>query len=1171
MLRHHTSSGLIGKALIAVYLTALSFAFDGGIAFAESESGGARDGVFRSLTLFNRGCALLEKYEYSAAAEAFRQVLQHEPEWFAAKYNLALAYLNMQEEPGGSDAVKKAGELLQQLVADRPDSLHAWYALGLYYEHIGNHEKALECFARVHREDPLDPHAAFKTAEALIVLGRNDEAIRLLEEATTRDPGFVSAVYRLAMLYQRSGKRDKAAPLFERFRALNNAELAGGSFTVRKIYGSAGKYYLALGPDALPLAKMAESAVRSFVFSPDVLDLPVTIQPWEWENVRVRTGGLAVGDVDADGDLDVIVHGVGEAAAANILSNDGARAFQAGTTLSDHVVSVALGDVDNDGDLDLWLGRAGKDELWQNDGKGQFQRVEALDAIVPDGTFTAAARLLDIDSDGDLDLVSCLLPTATHRGGVKLWINNRDGTFRDASDEFGWNTVGKPVVDILWGDLDNDRDPDAVLLHTDAAPTLWVNDRVGKYRLRDAQVTGLGTGGCVAGTAGDFDNDGRIDLLLMTGTKNHLFRNLGDLRFEEVVAFATVPGSQGGTAAQFADFDNDGDLDLVIGDALRPDGRRGPVALINDLPQSRWINCEKIDGGFLFGALHFPGNAPSAAADFDANGTMDAILLPSGGSPKLAKNVTRGGHWVQLDLAGTRYRDQKSRSNESAIGARVEIKSDAITAQQIVGTVNGPTSSGPLRLHFGLGESTEIQWLRVTWPDGVLQAEVGLPADQIHKVAEIPRKTSSCPHLFAWDGEKFAFISDFAGMGGLGYLAAPGVYAAPDPTEIVPIPGLREKDGRYQLRVVEPLEEIVYLDEVKLLAVDHPPDAMILPHEMMAVNLPLPPFEIFVIREGDRVKPVAARDHEGKDVLTALTKVDRVYAGATVLDPRFCGVALPHGIELDFGPKLRDLMAGQRRLVLAANGWVEYGYSQTNFGAFQAGVRLEAPSIDVFRDGRWVELLREAAYPAGINHWMTVDLTHLLQPGDSRLRIRSNLELYWDCIFLAAVETIPADRIHEISAARSELRYLGYPREYSPDGKWPNLLDYMNIDYTLSWKMMPGRYTRFGDVSELINKADDAFVIMGPGEEVALEFAADACPNPAPDLRRSWLLKTDSYCKDMDLYTAAGESVFPLPFHGMSQYPYPSGEKYPLTPATRRARDMYNTRQIGTPTLSADP
>jgi hypothetical protein len=109
---------------------------------------------------------------------------------------------------------------------------------------------------------------------------------------------------------------------------------------------------------------------------------------------------------------------------------------------------------------------------------------------------------------------------------------------------------------------------------------------------------------------------------------------------------------------------------------------------------------------------------------------------------------------------------------------------------------------------------------------------------------------------------------------------------------------------------------------------------------------------------------------------------------------------------------------------------------------------------------------------------------------------------------------------------------------------------------------MAGDYTRFGDVRPLLDKSDDCFVIMGHGEEITLQFSvADFGPVPAGFVR-SFVLKTDSYCKDMDLYTASPTTVEPLPFHGMSGYPYESTEHYPDTDATRRYRSLYNTRRI---------
>jgi len=138
-------------------------------------------------------------------------------------------------------------------------------------------------------------------------------------------------------------------------------------------------------------------------------------------------------------------------------------------------------------------------------------------------------------------------------------------------------------------------------------------------------------------------------------------------------------------------------------------------------------------------------------------------------------------------------------------------------------------------------------------------------------------------------------------------------------------------------------------------------------------------------------------------------------------------------------------------------------------------------------------------------------------------------------------------------------------RSDRPNGcslRHPNLLDYANIDRAVAWHLMAGAYTRFGDVTELLEAADDCFVIMGRGEEITLGFAAAAFGPVPPGMTRSFILKTDSFCKDMDLYTACGDSVEPLPFHGMSGYPYGKDEAYPGDERHREYRRRFNTRII---------
>jgi hypothetical protein len=211
-----------------------------------------------------------------------------------------------------------------------------------------------------------------------------------------------------------------------------------------------------------------------------------------------------------------------------------------------------------------------------------------------------------------------------------------------------------------------------------------------------------------------------------------------------------------------------------------------------------------------------------------------------------------------------------------------------------------------------------------------------------------------------------------------------------------------------------------------------------------------------------------------------------------------------------------------------------------------------------------VELLREVGYPAGMNHTMTVDLTGKLAPSDRLIRISSNMELYWDRIFLAQHAEQAPVKLTEVAARSADLHFRGYPREFSPDGRHPNLCDYDQVERNVGWKLMAGSYTRFGEVGELLQAADDCFVIMGHGEELTLRFPTDAF-GPVPEgCRRTFLLKTDSYCKDMDLYTAFPTTVEPLPFHGMSTYPYGPDERYPENDQTRTYRRQFNTRTIRT-------
>jgi len=1107
------------------------------------------------LTNFNRGAALLEQYQYIEAAKAFESVLETAPDWTAARFNLGLAYFNMQEKSGAENYLEMAKEAFETILESNPDHLHARFCLGLYYQHLGENEKALECMRKVYEADSKDPYVLYKYAEVLINLGSVDEGTGMLEKVVALDPGFISAVYRLAIQYQRTQKRDKAKALFTRFQELKDTELTGGTFTVLKAYGTVGKYYMALGADDLPLPSAVTFPGKRILFSPELKPLTDATSAWKSPGGSVELPGIAAGDIDEDGDIDLCITAFGDDGSTWLWRNGGAGRFSRDATLAQQGISPCFGDVDNDGDLDIFLGRAGPDIYFKNDGKANFKK-DPNETIAGGKSITHFAKILDADSDGDLDFL------AFRNTSGSLYNNNRDGSFIDIAEKLGLKLENNPVTSAVYDDFDNDRDLDLVIFSADGGTIGWANDRALKYHMLDAEATGLKVQGVLSATSGDPDKDGDRDLLIFTSDGIQLFMNKGGFSFERHHDFSEGCGRLGGTGGQFADMDNDGDLDIVIADAFKRNGSRGPALLINNWPEGRFYNVLEVDPGNMLSAINYPGNASCVAADFTGNGSCDIFLAPIGEKPFLVENITPGGHWIEIDLRGIREQDKKTRSNNSAIGARVEIKTGSVFQQYVVGTSSGQVAVPPYRIHAGLGQYSKVDWLRIMWPDAVLQAELELPADQVITITELQRKVSSCPHLFVWDGTHFEFVSDFGGMGGIGYLAAPGQYAKPDPTEYLPIPNIEPRDGEYVFQVLEPIEEAVYFDQAKLIAVDHPVGTEVYPYEMMAISIPPVPFELFCFN--NPIEPIRAVDDSSADVTEKIRLVDRRYAGATEPDRRFIGLAKDHFVELDFGDRLQAV-SPQSRLVLFLHGWVEYPYSSTNYAASQAGLRCRAPSIHVFRNGQWLELFNEVGYPAGIRHMMTLDVTGKILPSDRRIRISSNMELYWDQIFVAPVLENADLRIQELPVKSADLHFLGYPQEYSPDGRHPTLYDYDSISGAVAWKIMEGDYTRYGEVTELLDEADDCYVIMGRGEELTLRFSASDFNSVPEGFRRSFILKTDSFCKDMDLYSAYPDTVEPLPFHSMSTYPYGADEKYPDDEKRREYRQRFNTRRVGNP------
>jgi hypothetical protein len=218
-----------------------------------------------------------------------------------------------------------------------------------------------------------------------------------------------------------------------------------------------------------------------------------------------------------------------------------------------------------------------------------------------------------------------------------------------------------------------------------------------------------------------------------------------------------------------------------------------------------------------------------------------------------------------------------------------------------------------------------------------------------------------------------------------------------------------------------------------------------------------------------------------------------------------------------------------------------------------------------YNDGSWHALGVPLGVPVGRPQPIALDLTGLLPAGAHELRIRTNMRIYWDEIQVGERVSDADVRVTRIDPRSAELRWRGYSAEVSPDGREPYGYDFARVSALSPWKVMPGRYTREGDVLPLVTRADDMFVISRPGDDIALTFDAGAVGALPHAMRRSYLFYADGFSKEMDLNSASPDVVEPLPFHGMSTYPYPASEHYPQTAAHAEYLQTYNTRVVAQP------
>jgi hypothetical protein len=370
-------------------------------------------------------------------------------------------------------------------------------------------------------------------------------------------------------------------------------------------------------------------------------------------------------------------------------------------------------------------------------------------------------------------------------------------------------------------------------------------------------------------------------------------------------------------------------------------------------------------------------------------------------------------------------------------------------------------------------------------------------------------------------------------------------------------PGLLQpRDGRYELRLTEELWETAYLDEVKLLAVDHPESVQVYLNERF---VPAGSASLRLYQVARPRLPVAATDEGGNDLLPALRAQDHVYA-APLVPTQYQGVTALHDLVLDFG-----VIARRDSVFLFLTGWIYPTDASINFAIAQShAVEVVPPQVQVTdAGGQWRTVIPDIGFPAGKNKTVVVDLTGRFLSADTRVRIRTNMAIYWDQAFIAATRAASPVTLTTLRPMTADLHYRGFSRMYRKGGRYgPEWFAYEDLTREPQWAPIEGALTRYGDVLPLLGASDDLYAVFGPGDEVALQFDAAAAPPLPPRWTRDFIIYTDAWLKDADLNTAAGGTVAPLPFHQMSRYPYGADEAFPADAEHRRFVDRYNTRRV---------
>jgi tetratricopeptide (TPR) repeat protein len=1105
------------------------------------------------VTAFYVGLAALQvgdDVRANSTLERATQLAEGEPAGWANWGVLALRQGNFE---AAAQRLGRAQKLLPQ-----NDQIH--YLLGVLESKRGNPSQAI---AELRRAVELNPHslrALYLLAQEVERQGDANGEVefqQLVQQILTAQPGNPAALLELGRV---AAKRGDAQTLHA---VLNQLTPRAGAWPPEVQQQWTALQAAAAGPDPRAAAVRIAFLRNSLMRLPDFRQSLSMLQPTAGNEAAPFTHFLVLpSPTFAPASADTAIH-FEPAAVASLgpaqdyswigaisLNGEGAPVIAAANS---HFVKLATGatlpfpggavnqalepesilpvDFNYDFKMDLVLAGAGGVRFLRQESPASFTDVTAQTKLPPAllrAGYTGAWAI-DMEADGDMDIL-----LGAPQGSPVVFRNNGDGSFSPMQPFPGISGLRG----FAWIDLDRDGNPDAVLIDGSGILHIFHNQRSGIFRelalpqnmprvkaVTVADVSGTATLALVA-----LEESGTL-VAITPATPAEGWN---------IVPLGKAPRLAREVRLRAADLDNNGAVDLLI----------VPVALdAGDPPGALlWLG----NGAQTFTPLTQPVGPARVfdVADLNGDGRLDLLGIAGTGQAQQALNQGRKTYQWQILRPRARQATGDQRINSFGIGGEMELRSGLMVQKQAI--------TAP-QLHFGLGDLSGSDVVRILWPNGMENAEFALKADQ--QVLTEQRLKGSCPFLFAWNGKQVGFVKDAVPWGSaiglqIDSVGSPAIVAT---EEWYKIGGdqLAARNGYYDLRITGELWETYYYDYLKLMVVDHPARTEVFTDERFAV----PPVKLAVTTVAPPHQIAKAIDDRGVDVTQIVNRLDGKYLD-TFGRGQYQGLTRDHFVEVDLG----NGVPSKGPLWLIAKGWLHPTDSSVNVAISQGShPKARALSLEI-PDGRggWRTARANLGFPAGRKKTCLIDLENVFPPGTPRkLRLRTNLEVYWDSIEWAEGLPDAQLKITRLAPSLADLHYRGYSAVNQVSPSSPELPDYNRIAASRQiWRDLEGYYTRYGDVRELLSGIDDRYVIMNAGDEITLHFAEQ--PPPPPGWVRDYVIAGDGWIKDGDYNSTYSRTVQPLPYHAKTEYNDAPGNLEDEWVYRRHAEDWqkYHTRYV---------